>query len=155
VEDTIVLLDIVDQISEWSIIQFNVIKCNITAFIHDLQAIPRKRDGDDALRVRLAHVNLAGRPIGSLTPNEPLLGDYLCKALTASLFSDAHLRCTKEQSIRIGKALARAPLPPHIKQCLLLYGAHSKIAHTHCFMAIFSQSMKAVNSLLEKLSRKI
>jgi hypothetical protein len=56
---------------------------------------------------------------------------------------------------KIGKALARAHLPPHIKQRLLLYGAHSKIAHTYCLMALSPDTMKTVDSLIEKLSRKI
>ena len=35
VEDTIVLLDLVDQFSTWSDIDLNAGKCKITAFIHD------------------------------------------------------------------------------------------------------------------------
>jgi hypothetical protein len=84
VEDTISLLDLVGQISKWSGIHLNAKKCKITAFIHELQAIPHKHDRDDALRARLAHVNLAGRPIGSLTQDEPLPGGYLGTSLTAS-----------------------------------------------------------------------
>ena len=49
VEDMISLLDMVDQFSKWSNIHLNGDRCNITAFIHDIQAIPRKRDKDDAL----------------------------------------------------------------------------------------------------------
>jgi hypothetical protein len=127
-----------------------VSKCKITAFFHNLQAIPRKRDSDDTLRARLAHVNLAGRPIGSLTQDEPLPGGYLGKSLTASICPDAHLRWTEEQVQKIGTALARAPLPPHIKQRLFIYGAHSKIAHTRCLMAISNNAMKAVVTLKEK-----
>ena len=96
VEDMIVLLDLVDQFSKWSGIHLNVIKCKINAFIHDLQAISRKQDKDDALRARLAHVNMAGRPIGSLTLDELLPGGYIGTFLTASLFPDAHLRWTKD-----------------------------------------------------------
>jgi hypothetical protein len=55
VEDMIVLLDLVDQFNTWSCIHLNVKKCKITAFIHELQATPRKRDKDVALRARLAH----------------------------------------------------------------------------------------------------
>ena len=97
---------------------------------------------------------MAGRPIGSLTQNQPLPGGYLGTSLMASVCPDAHLRWTKEQLRKIGTALARAPLPPHVKQRLLLYGAHAKIAHTHCLVALFPQAMKAVDSLGE-LSRKI
>jgi hypothetical protein len=43
------------------------------------------------LRARLAHVNLAGRQIGSFTQDEPLSGGYLCTSLTVSLCLDAHL----------------------------------------------------------------
>jgi len=111
----IVLLDMVDQFSKWSSIHLSVSKCKITAFIHDLQAILCKRNRDDALRAMLAHVNMAGRPIGSLTQHEHLSGGYLGTHLTASLCPDAHLRWTKEQVKKIGKAQARAPLPPHIK----------------------------------------
>ncbi len=67
VDDMIVLLDLVDHFSKWFGIHLNVNKCKITAFIQELQSTPRKRDRDDALRARLAHVNLTSRPIGSLT----------------------------------------------------------------------------------------
>jgi len=148
----IVLLDLVDQFSRWSGIHLNAKKCKIAAFIHDLQAIPRKRDRDDASRARLAHVNLAGRPIGSVTQDDPLPGGYLGTSFIVSLCPDAHLRWTKDQEKKIGKALARAPQPPHINQRLLLYGAHSKIARTHCLMTISPNGMKTVDSLLEKNS---
>ncbi len=84
-EDIVVLLDLVDQFSKWSGIHLNVKKCKITTFIHDLQAIPRKMDRDDALRAKLAHVNLAERPTDSLTQDEPLPGGYLGTSHTASL----------------------------------------------------------------------
>ena len=88
----IVLFYLVAKYSKWSSIYMNVSKCIITAFIHELQAIPRKRNRDDALRARLAHVNMAGRPIGSLTQDEPLSRGYLGTTLTASLCPDVHLR---------------------------------------------------------------
>jgi hypothetical protein len=154
-EDMISLLDLVDQFSKWSGIYLNANKCKIPEFVHDIQAIPRKRDRDDAFRAMLAHVHLAGHPIGSLTQDETLPGGYLGTSLTASLCPDAHLRWTKEQLQKISKALARAILPPHIKQCFLLYGAHSKIAHTYCLMALSPDAVKAIDSLLEDLSRKI
>jgi len=66
-EDMIVFLDLVDQFSKWSGIHLNANKCNINTCIHALQAIPRKRYSDDALRARLVNVNLAGCPIGCLT----------------------------------------------------------------------------------------
>ena len=61
VEDMISLIDIIQQFSTWSGINLNAAKCKITACIHELQAIPKKRDRDVALRSRLAHVTLAGR----------------------------------------------------------------------------------------------
>jgi hypothetical protein len=137
----IVLLDLVDRFGKWSGIHLNANKCKITAFVHDLQAIPHKWDRDDALRARLAHVNLVVRPIGSLTNDELLSKGYLGTSLTASLCPDVHLRWTKEQMKKIGKALAGAPLPPHIKQRLLLYGAHSKITHTRCLMRVSHDGM--------------
>jgi len=88
------LLDLADQLNKWSGIHLNVSKCKIAAFIHDLQAIPRKRDRDDALRARRAHVVMASRPIGSLTQDKPLPGGYQGTSLTASLCPDAHLRWT-------------------------------------------------------------
>ena len=130
-------------------------KCKVTAYFHEIQSIPRKRDRDDALRARLAHITLAGRPIGSLTQDEPLPGGYLGTSLTASLSPEAHLHWTKTQLTLIGKALRNTPLPPHIKQRLLLYGAHSKITHTHCLMALSPASIKAVDSVIEAISRDI
>ena len=131
VDDMISLLAIVQQFSDWSGIHLNVGKCKVTAYIHELQKLRRKRDRDDALRARLAHITLDGRPIGSLTQDEPLPGGYLGTSLTASLSPEAHLHWTKAQLSLIGEALKTTPLPPHIKQRLLLYGTHSKITHTH------------------------
>jgi hypothetical protein len=91
VKDMISLLNIIQQFITWSCIHLNATKCKITAYIHELQAIPPKRDRDVALRSRLAHVTLAGRPIGALTHDEPLPGGYLSTSLTASLSPKAHL----------------------------------------------------------------
>jgi hypothetical protein len=155
VADMISLLSIVQQFSDWSGIQLNVDKCKVTAYIHSLQTISRKNGRDDALRARLAHITLSGRPIGSLTQDEPLPGGYLGTSLTASLSPAAHLHWTKEQLNRIGKALKNTPLPPHIKQRLLLYGAHSKITHTHCLMALSPTSIQEVDAVIESISREI
>jgi hypothetical protein len=59
VEDMISLLDIIQQFNKWSGINLNAAKCKITAYIHELQAIPQKKNRDDALRSRLAQVKLA------------------------------------------------------------------------------------------------
>jgi hypothetical protein len=64
------------------------------------------------MKARLAYVNMAGRLIGSLTQDKPIQGGYLGTSLTASICPDAHLRWTKEQAMKIGKALARAPPAP-------------------------------------------
>ncbi len=82
VEDMITLLDVLQQFSTWSGIHLNANKCKINAYIHALQAIPNKTDRDVSLRSRLAHVTLAWRPIGTLTHDEHLPGDYLGTALT-------------------------------------------------------------------------
>ena len=77
-------------------------------------------------------------------------------SLTATLSPDAHLIWTKSQIMQICRALGRAPLPPsHIKQRHLLYGAHSKISHTHCLMALSPQAIREVDSLLEGISKQI
>jgi hypothetical protein len=153
VDDIISLLAIVHKFSEWSGIHLNVGKCKVTAYIHELQSIPHKGVRDDALRARLAHITLSGRRIGSLTQDEPLPGGFLGTPLTASLSPVAHLQWTKEQLNLIGKTLRNSPLPPHIKQRLLLYGAHSKITHTHCLMALSPTLIKAVDSVVEKITR--
>ena len=44
VENMISLLDIIQQFSKWSSIHLNAAKCKITAYIHELQAIPKKRN---------------------------------------------------------------------------------------------------------------
>jgi hypothetical protein len=98
---------------------------------------------------------LSGRPIGSLTQDETLPGGYLGTSLTASLSLDAHLHWTKSQLTLIGKAMRNTPLPPHTKQRLLLYGAHSKITNTHCLIALSTTSIKAVNSVPESISKEI
>jgi hypothetical protein len=124
VADMRALLSIVQQFSDWSGIHLNVGKCKVTAYIHSLQTIPRKRERDDALRARLAHITLSGKPIGCLTQDEPLPGGCLGTSLTASLSPEAHLHWTKTQLHLIGASLKTTPLPPHIKQRLLLYGAY-------------------------------
>ena len=73
------------------------------------------------------------------------------KALTASLCPDAHLRWTKQQLETICKAVNRAPLLSHIKQRLLLYGAHSKINHTHCLVALSPMAMAEVEGTSMKI----
>jgi len=106
------LLNIIQQFNTWSGIHLNAAKCKITAHIHELQAIPNKRERDETLRSRLAHVKLAERPIGVLNQDEPLPGVYLGTSLTASLSPKAHLVWTKSQLNQIGHALGRTPLPP-------------------------------------------
>ncbi len=67
----------------------------------------------------------------------------------------AHLLWTKSQIYQIGQALGHTPLPPHINQRLLLYGANSKISHTHCLMALSPHAIQEVDSLIEGISRQI
>jgi hypothetical protein len=68
---------------------------------------------------------------------------------------DTHLKWTKSQLELICKAVNQDPLPPHIKQRLLLYGAHSKINHIHCLMVLSPNEMGEVDSILEGTTRKI
>jgi hypothetical protein len=112
VEDMTSLLGIIQQFSAWSGIHLNANKCKITAYIHELQSITNKKERDAALLARLAHIQLAGRPIGALTQDEPLPGGYLGTSLTASLSPEAHLLWTKTQLERIGRALGTTSLPP-------------------------------------------
>ncbi len=76
-------------------------------------------------------------------------------SLTAPLSPAAHLHWTKTQLTLIGKALRNTLLPPHIKQRLLLYGAHSKITHTRCLVALSPPSIRAVDAVLESIYREI
>ncbi len=92
IKDTVALLNIVEQFSDWSGIRLNVGKFKITAYIQGLQSFRKKTDKDDALKARLAHITLGEQRIGVLTQDEPLPGGYLGTALTASLCPDAHLR---------------------------------------------------------------
>jgi hypothetical protein len=154
-DDLMSILSIVQQFSKWSGIHLNVDKCKVTAYIYSLQSIHIRRERDDALRARLAHITLSGKPIGSLTHDEPLPGGYLSTSLTASLSPETHLHWTKTQLTLIGNALRNTPLPPHIKQRLLLYGAHSEKTHTHCLVARSPTSIRAVEALLESISREI
>ncbi len=57
--------------------------------------------------------------------------------------------------MRIDRVLGRTPLPPHIKQRLLLYGAHSKISYTHFLMALSPQAIREVDSVLDGIFRQI
>ena len=112
VEDMIFLLDIIQQFSTWSDIHLNVAKFKIAAYIHALQSLPPKRDRDLALRSRLDHATLAGRPICALTQEKPLPSGYMGTFLTASLSPEARLLWTKSLIMQIGRALGRTPLPP-------------------------------------------
>ncbi len=123
--------------------------------MQNLQSFRKKTDKDDALKARLAHIAPGGQRIGVLTQDEPLPGGYLGTALTASLCPDAHLRWTNRQLETICKAANRVPLPSNIKQRLLLYGAHSKINHIHCLVALSPTAMAEVDSILEGTSKKI
>jgi hypothetical protein len=60
VEDMTPLLDIVQQLSTWSVIRLNVAKCKFTAYIHELHFIPKRWDRDDALEARHDHATLSG-----------------------------------------------------------------------------------------------
>ncbi len=76
-------------------------------------------------------------------------------SLTASISPDAHLLWIESQLMQIGRALGRTPLPSHIKQRFLLYGAHSKISHTHCLMSLSPQAIREMDSVLEGIYRQI
>ncbi len=115
----------------------------------------KKTDRDDAIKARLAHITLEGQRIGVLTHDEPLPGGYLVTSLAAFLCPDAHLRWTKQQLEIICKAVNRTPLPSHIKHRLILYGAYSKMNHTHCLMALSLTTMSEVDAILEGTFRKI
>ncbi len=126
---------------------------------HNLHSLPtinsQQKARDDALRARLAHITLSGKPIGSLTQDEPLPGGYLGTSLTASLSLEAHLHWAKTQLTLIGNAPRNTPIPPQIKRRLLLYGARLKITHTHCLMALSPTSIKQVDIVIESISREI
>jgi hypothetical protein len=108
-----------------------------------------------ALQTRLAHVRINNSPIPVISQDKPLPGGYLGTALTSSLCPEAHLQCTLGVIATISKAVLNTPLPPDIKQRLLLYGATSKIMHTHCLMALSPAKMNSIDSSLEATCRKI
>jgi hypothetical protein len=91
VDDMVSMLDIVQQFSGWSGIRLNASKRKITAYIHALMTIPRKRDRDEALRARLARVTLANCALGSLTQDEFLPGRYMGTSLISYLSPEAHV----------------------------------------------------------------
>jgi hypothetical protein len=49
IEDMVTLLDIAEQLSDWSGIRLNVGKCKINAYMQKLQSFRKKADKDDAL----------------------------------------------------------------------------------------------------------
>ena len=140
-----------DSYSSWSGIRLNVPKCCITGFMHQLQSITRKAKRDNALRGRLAHIQVSGQRIKAVSQDEPLPGT----ALTASLNPQAQLTWIKTILNDICKAVIRAPLPPRVRQQLLLYGAHSKIMHTHCLLALSPLAITQLDSILESACRRI
>ena len=148
-------LQIVESYSIWSGIRLNVPKCCITGFIQQLQSISRKSDRDAALAGRLAYFKVSGRRIKTVSQDEPLPGGYLGTALTASLNPQAQLSWIKAILNEICQAVTRAPLPPKIRHHLLLYGAHSKIMHTHCLLALSPSAIAQLDSILESACRRI
>ena len=129
-------LDAVNTFSKWSGIHVNISKCRLTGYIHALQLIKRKADRDTALQARLANVRVGSTPIPIISHDDPLPGGYLGTSLTVSLCPKAHVAWTLDTLANISKAILSTPLPPSIKQRFLLYGANSKIMHTHYLMAL-------------------
>jgi len=111
-KDVISLLNKEQQLGSCSGIHLNVETWKITVYNHALQAIPRKKVHDDALRDRLAHVTLPGYTMGSFAQDEPLPGGYLGTSLTASLSPETHFQWTQTQLTQIGKALGNTPCLP-------------------------------------------
>jgi hypothetical protein len=129
-------LEAVKTFSEWSGTRLNFPKCTPTGYFHALQLIKRKTDRDTALQARLAHVRVGTISIHIISKDDPLPDGYLGTALTTSLCPKAHLAWTLDTLANISKAILSTPYPPDIKQRLLLYGANSKIMHTHCLTAL-------------------
>jgi hypothetical protein len=148
-------LDTVNIFSEGSGIRLNISKCRLTGYIHALQLIKRKADQDVSLQARLANVRVGGTSIPIISQDDPLPGDYLGTALSASLCPKAHLAWTSNTLAIISKAILSTPLPPGIKQRLLLYRANSKIMHTHSIMTLSPNAIAAIDSKLEATCRKI
>ncbi len=106
-------------------------KCKVTTYMFSLQSMSIKRERDDALRARLAHITLSGKPIGSLTHDESLPGGYLGTPLTASLSPEAHLHWTKTQLTLIGKARIKHSHPTSYKTAPpLVRGTLKNYSHT-------------------------
>jgi hypothetical protein len=93
--------------------------------------------------------------MGTHTEDEPLPRGYLDTSLTASLCPDAHINWNKVQLTLICKNMTRISLPPHIKESLLIYGAHAEIKLTHCLMSLSPIAGWKVVSVIVKLFRKI
>jgi hypothetical protein len=89
-----------------------------------------------------------------LSQDDPLLEGYLKTTLTASLPPKAHLKWTIKTISSSSKAVLAIPLSPGIKQRLLIYGANSKIMHTHCLMALSPASITSIDSKLEATCQK-
>jgi len=94
-------------------------------------------------------------PISIISQDDPLPRGYLGTALTDSLNPKAHLKWTIDILSTINKAVLATPLPPGVKQRLLLYGANSKIMHTFCLMALSPSAITTIDSKLEATCRKI
>ena len=148
-------LQTVERYSDWSGIRLSVPKCCVTAFLQQLQSLHTKSARDSALEGRLAHISIGGRQVRSVSQDDPLPGGYLGTALTASLNPQNQITWIKDKLKEICKAVTKAPLPPRVKQQLLLYGAHSKIMHTHCLLALAPQTIVQLDAILEGACRQI
>ena len=110
----------IDQFSTWSGIHTNITKCRVTAFLPNLQHLPKK-DRDDALRARLSPLTLQGKPVPILTQDEPLPGGYLGTQITAALTRTPHLTWAEDSCQQAVHSIRNLPIQQNILTALLGY----------------------------------
>ena len=146
-EDMLTQFDKLERFSTWSHILINGKKCAITAYLHSLQRL-RKADRDRALADLMAHVQLAGTPLPCLSQDDPLPGNYLGTAITASLHTHAQTALSQATLTTSCAALTRSPLPTSMKMKALYWLTKSKLRHTHSLATYSLRDVVAFDSTL-------
>ena len=139
-------IKVVNLFSEWSGTQINIPKHRIVGYIHALQLIKQKTQRDETLQSRLANVRVGNTLLSIISQDDTFSRGYLGTVLTASLCPKVHLKWTLDTLSKIIKAILSAPLSPGIQQRLLIYGANSKIMHTHCLMPLLPTAIASIDS---------
>ena len=103
----------------------------------------------------MAHVRLAGTALPCLSQDDPLPGNYLGTAITASLHTKAQTDLSQATLTTSCAALVRTPLPTSMKMKALNWLTKSKLRHTHSLATYSLRDVMAFDSTLSSAIKQI